>query len=51
MGATISQNIIRQMKSGRVRWVGHVALMREDRKRYKVLVEKTEEKRPLGRPR
>jgi hypothetical protein len=45
-----SQNIIRQIKSRRVRWTGHVALMREERKVYKVLVGKPEGKRPLGRP-
>jgi hypothetical protein len=34
-----------------MRWVGHVARMGEDRKVYKVLEGKPEEKRPLGRPR
>jgi hypothetical protein len=46
-----SINIIRQIKSRRMRWAGHVARMGEDRKVYKVLVGKPEEKRPLGRPR
>jgi hypothetical protein len=46
-----SPDIIRQVKSRRVRWVGHVARMGEDRKVYKVLVGKTKGKRPLGRPR
>jgi hypothetical protein len=32
-------------------WAGHVARMGEDRKVYKVLVEKPEEKRKLRRPR
>jgi hypothetical protein len=32
-------------------WAGHVTLMGEERKLYKVLVGKTEGKRPLGRPR
>jgi hypothetical protein len=45
-----SPNIIRQIKSRRVRWMGHVALMREERKVYKVLVGKPEGKRPLERP-
>jgi hypothetical protein len=42
-------NIIRQIKSRRMRWVGHVACMGEDRKMYRVLVGKPEGKRPLGR--
>jgi hypothetical protein len=44
-------DIIRQVKSRRMRWVGHVAHMGEERKVYKVLVGKPEGKRPLGRPR
>jgi len=43
--------IIRQIKSKRMRWAGHVARMGEERKVYKVLVGKPEGKRPLGRPR
>jgi hypothetical protein len=46
-----SQDIIRQIKSRRTRWAGHVARMGEERKMYKVLVGKPEGKRPLGRPR
>jgi hypothetical protein len=46
-----SPNIIKQIKSRRMRWVGHVARIGEERKVYKVLVVKPEEKRPLGRPR
>jgi hypothetical protein len=46
-----SPDIIRQVKSGRMRWAEHVAHMGEDRKLYKVLVGKPEGKRPLGRPR
>jgi hypothetical protein len=34
-----------------MRWIGHVAGMGEERKLYKVLMEKPEGKRPLGRPR
>jgi hypothetical protein len=34
-----------------MRWVGHVTCIRESRSVYRVLVEKPEEKRPLGRPR
>jgi hypothetical protein len=46
-----SQDIIRQVKSRRMRWAGHVARMGEDRKVYKVLVGKPEGKKTLGRPR
>jgi hypothetical protein len=46
-----SPDIIRQIKSRRMRWVGHVARMGEERKVYKVLVGKPEGKRPIGRPR
>jgi hypothetical protein len=46
-----SPDIIRQIKSRRMRWAGHVTHMGEERKLYKVLVGKPEGKRPLGRPR
>jgi hypothetical protein len=46
-----SPDIIRQIKSRRMRWVGHVACMGEGRNVYRVLVGKPEGKRPLGRPR
>jgi hypothetical protein len=47
-----SPDIIRQIKSRRMRWAGHVGRMGEERKKvYKVLVGKPEGKRPLGRPR
>jgi hypothetical protein len=46
-----SPDIIRQVKSRRMRWAGHVARMGQERKVYKVLVGKPEGKRPLGRPR
>jgi hypothetical protein len=42
-----SPDIIRQVKSRRTRWAGHVARMGEERKVYKVLVGKPEGKRPL----
>jgi hypothetical protein len=45
-----SPHIIRQIKSRRMRWAGHVACIGEERKLYKVLVGKAEGKRPLGRP-
>ena len=43
-------NIVRVIKSRRMRWVGHVALMGEERVVYRDLVVKPE-RRPLGRPR
>jgi hypothetical protein len=46
-----SPSIIRQIKSRRMRWAGHVARVGEERNVYKVLVGKPEGKRPLGRPR
>jgi hypothetical protein len=46
-----SLNIVRVIKSGRMRWVGHVACMGEGRGAYRVLVGMPEGKRPLGRPR
>jgi hypothetical protein len=46
-----SPDIIRQIKSKRMRWAGHVARMGEEIKLYKVLVGKHEGKRPLRRPR
>jgi hypothetical protein len=39
-----SQNIIRQIKSRRMRWAGHVAHMGEERKVYRILVGKPEGK-------
>jgi hypothetical protein len=45
-----SPNMIWVIKS-RIRWVGHVAYMREQRCASRVLVEKPEGRRPLGRPR
>jgi len=44
-------NIVRVVKSRRMRWVGHVARMGEGRGVHRVLVGKSEGKRPLGRPR
>ena len=46
-----SPNIVRVIKSRRMRWVGHVACMGEERGVYRVLVGKSEGQRPLGRPR
>jgi hypothetical protein len=46
-----SPNIVRVIKSKRMRWAGHVARMREGRGVYRVLVGRSEGKRPLERPR
>jgi hypothetical protein len=46
-----SSNIVRVIKSRRMRWAGHVARMGEERGMYRVLVGKPEGKGPLGRPR
>jgi hypothetical protein len=46
-----SPDIIRHIKSRRMRWAGHVARIGEGRKVYRVLVGKCEGRRPLGRPR
>jgi len=46
-----SPNIVRVIKSRRMRWAGHVARVGEKRGVYRVLVGKPEGKRPLGRPR
>jgi hypothetical protein len=46
-----SPDIIRQIKSRRMRWAGHVARMGEVRSLYRVLMGKSEGKIPLGRPR
>jgi hypothetical protein len=44
-------NIIRVIKSRRMRWAGHVARMGERGVAYRVLVRKPEGKRPFERPR
>ena len=45
-----SPNIVRVIKSRRMRLTGHVARMVEEREVYRVLVGKPEGKKPLGRP-
>jgi hypothetical protein len=42
-------DIIRQIKSRRMKWVEHTAGMGEGRRAYRVLVGKPEGRRPLGR--
>jgi hypothetical protein len=39
-----SSNIIRQIKSRKMRWTGHVACMGEERNVYKVLMESQKER-------
>jgi len=46
-----SPNIVRVIKSRRMRWAVHVERMGEERGVYRFLVGKPEGKRPLGRPR
>jgi hypothetical protein len=47
----LSPNIIRVIKSRRLRWAGHVPRMGEERGAYRILVGRPEGRRPLGRPR
>jgi hypothetical protein len=46
-----SVNIVRVIKSRRMKWVGHVPCMGEGRGVYRVLVGRPEGKKPLERPR
>jgi hypothetical protein len=46
-----SPNIIRVIKSRRMRSAGHVACMGEKRGAYRILVGRPEGRQPLGRPR
>jgi hypothetical protein len=48
---SVSANIVRVIKSRRMRWTGHVARMGEGRGVYRVLFGTPKGKRPLGRPR
>jgi hypothetical protein len=50
-GLYSSPNIIRVIKSRRMRWAGHVARMGEKRGAYRNLVGRPEGRRPLGRRR
>jgi hypothetical protein len=45
-----SRNIVRVIKSRRMRWAGHIARIGEEREVYRFLVGKTEGRRPLRRP-
>jgi hypothetical protein len=44
-----SASIIRMIMSRRMKWVGHVACMGGERNVYRIMIEKPEGKRPLGR--
>jgi hypothetical protein len=46
-----SPNIIRVIKSRKMKWVGYVARMGETRNAYEIFVGNPEGKRPLRRPR
>jgi hypothetical protein len=46
-----SPNIIRQIKSRRMKWAGHMARLGEERNVYRILMGNPEGKRPLERPR
>ena len=46
-----SPNIVRVIKSRRLRWESHVARMEEGRSSFKILTDTPTRKRPLGRPR
>jgi hypothetical protein len=46
-----SPNIVRVIKSRRLRWAGHVVRMEEGRSAFNILTGKPTGKRPLGRPR
>jgi len=46
-----SLNIVRVIKTRKMRWAGHVARVRERRGVYRVLLGKPEGKRSFGRPR
>jgi len=46
-----SPNIVRVIKSRRMRWAGHVARMGEERGVYRVLVGNRRERDPFGRSR
>ena len=46
-----SPNIVRVIKSRRLRWARPVARMEKERSTFKILTGKTTGKKPLGRPR
>jgi hypothetical protein len=50
-GLYSSPDIVRAITSRRMKWAEHIACVRDRRGVYRVLVEKPESQRPLGRPR
>ena len=46
-----SSDLVRVIKSRRLRWAGHIARLEEGSSAFKVLTGKRTGKRPLGRPR
>jgi hypothetical protein len=46
-----SPNIVKVIKSRKLRWAGHIARMEEARSAFKILTGKPTGKRPLRRPR
>ena len=46
-----SSNIVRVIKSRRLKWAGHVTRIEEVRSAFKILTGTPEGKRPLGKPR
>ena len=46
-----SPNIVRMIKTRRLRWAGHVARIEEGRSAFKILTSKPTGKGPLGNPR
>jgi hypothetical protein len=46
-----SPRIIGMIKSTKMRWARHIARIGEKRNAYRILVGKSERRRPLGRPR
>jgi hypothetical protein len=50
-GLYSSLNIVRVMKSRRMRWTGHVANIGERKYAYRILVGRPEGRRPLGKHR
>ena len=47
----LSPNVVRVIKSRRLRWAGHVTRMEEGRSAFKIVTGEPTGKRPLGRPR
>ena len=47
----LSRNIVRAIKSRKLRWAGHVARMEDGRTAFKIVTGKSTGKRPFGKPR